>query len=422
MPNAARRDCGYWDANSCQQNNCCWTPVQSLATAHLTEAQLANPPMHMLEAGTPWCYTPQSLVGGYVVTSAAALRPSASQRPGWAMQLKLADGDGYFGPDAPQLIVRVVFETKQRLRVHISDPTEARWEIPESLLPLAPGDASVMKMEDTHYAFSYTNSPFGFAVTRRDDGEVLFNTTSPVGPDGQTPLFSGLVFSDQFLSLSTSLPANPVVYGLGEKVTSLQLQTSGKPVTFWARDAATPVDQNIYGSHPFYMEHRRTVTTEHERANGIKSTFTTKTHGVWLRNSNGMDVLIHDAQSAVRKWQENNPSRQLSDAEAASYNKGYLTYRVIGGVLDFFIYAGSTATSTSTAAAIVQQYQVSVGLPHMPPYWSLGFHQCRWGYANLQEVKDMVTGYSNTDLPLDTAWTDIDYMVSWFHEPHQLSV
>jgi hypothetical protein len=24
----------------------------------------------------------------------------------------------------------------------------------------------------------------------------------------------------------------------------------------------------------------------------------------------------------------------------------------------------------------------------------------------------MVKGYANTDLPLDTAWTDIDYMVS----------
>ena len=46
----------------------------------------------------------------------------------------------------------------------------------------------------------------------------------------------------------------------------------------------------------------------------------------------------------------------------------------------------------------------------MVPYWSLGFHNCKWGYANLEEVREVVANYSLAGLPLDTQWMDIDHM------------
>jgi hypothetical protein len=193
MPAAARRDCGYLSASDCTLHGCCWTPIESSATAHLTPEQLKHPPQHLLQNGHPWCYVPQSIVGGYVVAAAHAVPASPTQSPGWLLQLKIADGNDYFGADAPMLQVQVMFETKQRLRVRITNPLEERWEIPTSLLPLAPGDPSVTKVDDTYYSFAYTDVPFGFAITRTDDHEVIFNSTAPVGPDGHTPLFNGLV-------------------------------------------------------------------------------------------------------------------------------------------------------------------------------------------------------------------------------------
>ena len=63
-------------------------------------------------------------------------------------------------------------------------------------------------------------------------------------------------------------------------------------------------------------------------------------------------------------------------------------------------------------------------------YWALGFHQCRYGYPNVETLKDVVDKFTSNNvccvvddgrrlflcmhchyqIPLDTMWTDIDYM------------
>lgn len=42
--------------------------------------------------------------------------------------------------------------------------------------------------------------------------------------------------------------------------------------------------------------------------------------------------------------------------------------------------------------------------------WALGWHQCKWGYRNTEELEDVVKAYEDNNLPLDVQWTDIDYM------------
>jgi alpha-glucosidase (family GH31 glycosyl hydrolase) len=55
-------------------------------------------------------------------------------------------------------------------------------------------------------------------------------------------------------------------------------------------------------------------------------------------------------------------------------------------------------------------YQSIVGTPVLTPQWALGWHQCKWGYATLDEVKEVVHNYTLNNLPLDTQWSDIDYL------------
>lgn len=82
----------------------------------------------------------------------------------------------------------------------------------------------------------------------------------------------------------------------------------------------------------------------------------------------------------------------------------YLEYNTLGGVLDFYFIAGPTPIAVS------QQYADVVGLPTMMPYWGFGFHNCRYGYQDAFAVAEVIYNYSKAEIPLETMWTDIDYM------------
>jgi alpha-glucosidase (family GH31 glycosyl hydrolase) len=76
-----------------------------------------------------------------------------------------------------------------------------------------------------------------------------------------------------------------------------------------------------------------------------------------------------------------------------------------GGIQDIFIIIGDDPNE------VVQSYHKNiVGTPVTIPQWVLGWNQCRYGYKTLDEVKEVVANYSKYDIPLDTQWTDIDYL------------
>ncbi|KAF3947168.1 hypothetical protein CMV_026665 [Castanea mollissima] len=281
-----------------------------------------------------------------------------------------------YGPDIPTLQLSVKHETHDRLRVHITDAEKQRWEVPYNLLPREQPPAlkqtigrsrkSPITVSETEYSgseliFSYTADPFGFAVKRKSNGQTLFNSSS----DESDP-FGSLVFKDQYLEISTKLPNDASLYGLGENTQPHGIKLyPNDPYTLYTTDiSAINVNTDLYGSHPVYMDLRNVDGKPYA-------------HSVLLLNSNGMDVF---------------------------YRGTSLTYKVIGGVFDFYFFAGPTPLG------VIDQYTSFVGRPAPMPYWSLGFHQCRWGYHNLSVVEDVVANYQKAQIPLDVIWNDDDHM------------
>ncbi|KAJ3503381.1 hypothetical protein NLJ89_g8460 [Agrocybe chaxingu] len=260
-----------------------------------------------------------------------------------------------FGNDTERLSLSVVYETRNRIHLKITDASQARYEVPESVFPRP--QAQSVPSRSSNIQFNYTVSPFSFSIYRTSTREVLFSTSS-----------HPIIFEPQYLRVKTRLPANANIYGLGEHTNPFRLPTDNTTLTLWSRDAyGIPVGTNLYGNHPVYFEHR-----------------TTGTHGVLLLNSNGMDV-------------------KLSSGEPGG---PALEYNVIGGVLDFYFFAGSENDPTQVA----RQYAEVAGLPAEVPYWGFGFHQCRFGYKDFVDVASVISRYAAAGIPLETMWTDIDYM------------
>ncbi len=59
---------------------------------------------------------------------------------------------------------------------------------------------------------------------------------------------------------------------------------------------------------------------------------------------------------------------------------------------------------------MVQKFHNYLGPSHTPPFWSLGFHQSRWGYNNITALENVIEKYKENGIPLDTIWSDIDYV------------
>lgn len=220
--------------------------------------------------------------------------------------------------------------------------------------------------------FELVEKPFSFKVTRKENNEVIFDTSG-----------RQLIFETQYVGLRTSLPKNPNIYGFGEHSDPFRLPNHNYHRTFWnAESPFLPTNANLYGSHPVYFDHR-----------GDKGT-----HGVFMLNANGMRVDLNVTESGDQ----------------------YLQYNTIGGIIDLYFLAGKKPAEVS------KQYADTVGYSAMFPYWAFGFHQCKYGYWDVNMVAEVVANYSTAGIPLEVMWTgefstsilllgikiviDIDYM------------
>uniref|UniRef100_A0A4W6E6Q7 alpha-glucosidase n=1 Tax=Lates calcarifer TaxID=8187 RepID=A0A4W6E6Q7_LATCA len=311
------------------------------------------------ERNVPWCFFPTN--HGYTVESVEQPNPYVMKA-----QLKRMASPSLFGADIQDLSFHAEMQTNNRLRFKIYDAHRQRFEVPHEHISSLNSDPS----SPISNTLEITQKPFGLTVHRGGNKKVLFDTT-----------MAPLVFEDQYLQLSAKLPSHNI-YGLGEHVhRHYRHDTNWRTWPIFTRDAfPNGGTHNLYGHYPFFL------CLEDESG---------KSFGVFLMNSNAMEVTLQPAPA--------------------------VTYRTIGGVLDFYILFGDTPEQvvqeflefpwhSKCINNISNQSIQLIGRPVIPPYWSLGFQLSRWDYGSLSEVKKTVERNRAVGLPYDIQYTDIDYM------------
>ncbi len=158
-------------------------------------------------------------------------------------------------------------------------------------------------------------------------------------------------------------PAATHYFGIGEE--PFPLDRTGQILTMWNTDAGYHANQPtpIYSSIPFY------VTVNEAKAYGLffddpfKSEFD---FGARLRNNVG--------------------------------------FTADGGELRFYVFPGPSV------ASVLAEYTRLTGRTPLPPEWSLGFQQSRWGYVPDSELYRITHDFRSYGIPCDVLYLDIDYM------------
>jgi len=259
-------------------------------------------------------------------------------------------------PIVKEIHMIVTFHDPTTFRVKILDNANQRWEIPE-MAPFPHFRSNDLILADAGACtVEVMPDPFTIVITRKDTGEILFDTRG-----------KNFVYSDLYIELTTTLPTDKV-YGFGERNYKFKLDPG--VYTIWGRDDPKIMEdgsggKNTYGHHPMGLYR--------DKQGYFFITL--------MRNSNAMDVIVNTDTT--------------------------LTYKMVGGVIDLIFFIGDKNPET-----VVKAYHNYLGGFTMMPFWSLGYHQSKWGYMNHGIMESVVRKYIENDIPLDVIWSDIDYMVN----------
>ena len=152
-------------------------------------------------------------------------------------------------------------------------------------------------------------------------------------------------------------------YGFGEQA-GLEVNKRGESMGMWNTDAYsyTKDTKYLYTTIPFFV--------------GLKDK---KAYGIFFDNTH------------------------RSYYEMASESDDYYYFYANGGKLTYYFTYGPQISD------VIDQYTELTGKMDIPPKWSLGLHQSKWGYTP-EEIVNVAKTYREKQIPLDTMHFDIDYM------------
>lgn len=97
-----------------------------------------------------------------------------------------------------------------------------------------------------------------------------------------------------------------------------------------------------------------------------------------------------------------NPGRVVMDVEHSL--PGQFSYQSVTGNTDLYFIDGPRLRD------VVRRFTQLTGRAPLPPLWSLGYHQSRWGYQREADFIELKNNFERFAIPVSALWHDIDYM------------
>lgn len=82
----------------------------------------------------------------------------------------------------------------------------------------------------------------------------------------------------------------------------------------------------------------------------------------------------------------------------------YFFYGADDGNLDMYFMTGERIPD------VIEHYTYLTGRAQLPQLWTLGYHQCRWGYESAKDIREIATKMRENKIPCESVQYDIDYM------------
>lgn len=301
------------------------------------------------------------------------------------------------------------------LRMYINDKesTRGRFEATEALVDNVPSQKITLDSQSHESVtgrfgnarkFVLTFSPFRIDVYERDRILVSGNQRNMLKFEQYRPRQEGEENSDgqweeTYKSTTDSKPYGPMsvgmdfsfinyehVYGIPEHADSFSLRnTKGAtdPYRLFNLDVFEYETNNpmaLYGSVPMMVAHSVDSTV------GL----------LWLNAAETwVDIESSDSGSVAGL---------LNNLVSGDQTKSRQTHWMSEtGVIDVYFMTGPSA------ADVMLQNARLVGATPLPPYYSIGYHQCRWNYYTQEEVAEVDSSFDAQDIPVDAIWLDVEY-------------
>lgn len=194
-------------------------------------------------------------------------------------------------------------------------------------------------------------------------------------------------YGPQSISFDVSFYDSDFVYGIPEHATSLALKPTrgpnveeSEPYRLFNLDVFEYIHDSpfgLYGSIPFMISHGKLG----------------KTSGFFWLNAAEMQIdVLGDGWNAE--------SGILLPSKQSRIDTFWMSE---AGIVDTFFFVGPGPKD------VVKQYTSVTGMPAMPQYFSIAYHQCRWNYRDEEDVEQVDSKFDEHDIPYDVLWLDIEH-------------